>query len=322
MKILASAQENSVDCAIREIRENFNVLSLEKLAKGVFVFETDDVLKNFQPIFVRYFLPISTEKQLNDNGLIIEELFENNNLSKDDIFVLHLSVLDESIDKTAILNDCLKYFKENSMVINPKIANKIIGLIIFKNKIYFGISTIKESLSSWALGECRYKYEENQISRAEFKLLEALEHFNTDVSKYKTALDLGAAPGGWSKVLLNKGLNVVAVDPAELDNNLLSNNKLRHYKGLSQDFFRKCKNTYDIVVNDMKMDAKKSIEITEEATKYLNRDGIIIMTLKLDPNREFDEVKDCIKIIKNKYEIIGVHQLFHNRSEATIAFKI
>jgi len=318
MKILASAQENSVDCAIREIRENFNISNLEKLAKGVFVFETDDVLKNFRPIFVRYLLPISVEKTIKEFNA--KDLFKN--ISKDDIFVLHLSILDESIEKDNILANCLNYFRENNITINPKKADKIIGLVVFANKVYFGISTIKDSLSSWALGECRYKYEENQISRAEFKLLEAFEYFDIDVSKYKTALDLGAAPGGWSRVLLNKGLNVVAVDPAELDVSLIENKKLRHYKGLSQDFFRKCKNTYDVIVNDMKMDSKKSIEITTEATKYLNKNGVVIMTLKLNPNREYDEVKECIEIIKNKFEIIGIHQLFHNRSEVTVSFKI
>ncbi|MDD2840172.1 MAG: SAM-dependent methyltransferase [Rickettsiales bacterium] len=319
-KILAAAQENSIDCAIREIRENFEISQIEKLTKGVFTFETNETLENFKPIFVRYLLPISIEKQLNDLNIV--DLFKDINFSKNDIFVLHLSVLDNSISKENILADCLKYFKENNITINPKIANKIIGLIIFKNKLYFGISTVKESLSSWVLGECRFKKEDEQISRAEFKLLEAFEYFDIDLSNYKNALDLGAAPGGWSRVLLNQCLNVVAVDPAELNESLLSNKKLYHYRGLSQDYFKKLKDKkYDVIANDMKMDTRNSIEIIEEATKYLNKDGIVIMTLKLDPSREFEEVKECIEIIKKKYEIIGVHQLFHNRSEITILFK-
>ncbi|HSQ97918.1 MAG TPA: SAM-dependent methyltransferase [Rickettsiales bacterium] len=317
MKILASAQENSINCAIKEVREKFNVLKVEKLSKGVFVFETDDELGDFKPIFVRYLLQIYIEKPLDE--LNIADLFKN--LSKDDIFVFHLSVLDDSVSKDNVLADCLKYFKENNIKINPKEASKIIGLVIFENKVYFGVSTIKESLSSWPLGECRFKYEEEQVSRAEFKLLEALEYFNIDLSKYKNAIDLGAAPGGWTRILLNKGLNVIAVDPAELDNNLTKNKNLYHYRGLSQDFFRKNKNKFDIIVNDMKVDTKKSIQITEEAMRYLNKNGVVIMTLKLNPNREFEEVKECMKIISEKYNIVGVHQLFHNRSEATIIFK-
>lgn len=317
MKILASAQENSINCAIKEVREKFNVLKVEKLSKGVFVFEIDEEFSGFRPIFVRYLLPISVEKEFAEVNL--SDLFGN--LSRDDVFVFHLSALDESVSKDNVLADCLKYFRENNIKINPKEASKIIGLVIFQSKVYFGVSKIKESLSSWPLGECRFKYEEEQVSRAEFKLLEALEYFNIDLSGYKNALDLGASPGGWSRVLLNKGMNVVAVDPAELDESLIENKNLYHFRGLSQDFFRRNKSKFDIVVNDMKMDTKKSIQITEEAMRYLNKNGVVIMTLKLNPNREFEEVKECMKIISEKYIVVGVHQLFHNRSEATVVFK-
>ncbi len=56
-----------------------------------------------------------------------------------------------------------------------------------------------------------------EISRAEFKLLEALEVFGVSLPSRGRALDLGAAPGGWTRLLLEASLSVVAVDPANLD---------------------------------------------------------------------------------------------------------
>jgi 23S rRNA (cytidine2498-2'-O)-methyltransferase len=325
MKILATAQENSLAYAIHEIQENLNVSQICKLTKGVFTFETQESLENFKPIFVRYLMPISIEKEINvEDDLDIQELFKDIKCSNNDVFILHFSILDShsELNKANIIAKCLKYFKESGIIINPKTANKIICLTIFNNKLYFGISTITESLNSWPLGECRFKYETNQICRAEFKLLEAIEYFKIKLLNYKNALDLGAAPGGWTRILLEKGLHVTAVDPAELNESLSINNNLFHYRGTSQNFFREYNSEkYDIIVNDMKMDTKKSIKIMEEAAKHLKNNGIIIITLKLNPNRELEEVKECIKLIKNNYEIIGIHQLFHNRSEATIVFK-
>lgn len=61
-------------------------------------------------------------------------------------------------------------------------------------------------------GEC-----DASVNRAEFKLKEALEFFGINLSGIKRALDIGAAPGGWTHHLLSQGIRVVAVDNAVLD---------------------------------------------------------------------------------------------------------
>ena len=69
------------------------------------------------------------------------------------------------------------------------------------------------------LDEFRYagKSEERKISRASFKLAEAIELFRIDTSRLKIILDIGAAPGSWSVHFSNLGAKVVAVDNALLD---------------------------------------------------------------------------------------------------------
>ena len=54
-------------------------------------------------------------------------------------------------------------------------------------------------------------------SRAYFKLAEALDLAGVEDLGGKRALDLGAAPGGWTECLLDRGASVVAVDPGALD---------------------------------------------------------------------------------------------------------
>lgn len=55
------------------------------------------------------------------------------------------------------------------------------------------------------------------ISRAGHKIREAVEFFGIDMSDVKSALDIGAAPGGWTEFLLGRGATVLAVDRASLD---------------------------------------------------------------------------------------------------------
>jgi 23S rRNA (cytidine2498-2'-O)-methyltransferase len=54
-------------------------------------------------------------------------------------------------------------------------------------------------------------------SRAYSKLVEALTHFQIRLEAGQSVLELGAAPGGATLALLERGMSVVAVDPAKMD---------------------------------------------------------------------------------------------------------
>ena len=84
------------------------------------------------------------------------------------------------------------------------------------NWAFIGLSLASHNISDWAGGVRRFRREKEQISRAEFKMLEAFEAFTSTCPPAASLLDLGAAPGGWTRVLRQKGQYVTAVDPAEL----------------------------------------------------------------------------------------------------------
>jgi 23S rRNA (cytidine2498-2'-O)-methyltransferase len=81
---------------------------------------------------------------------------------------------------------------------NPE---QVLSLVCTPTHGYLGFSLAVENLSTWAGGVHRFKREKEQISRAEFKLLEILNLFQLSLSAGDTALDLGAAPGGWTRIL-------------------------------------------------------------------------------------------------------------------------
>jgi len=90
--------------------------------------------------------------------------------------------------------------------------------------------------------------EEPAVSRAEFKLREAIHKFDVSIEKCQ-ALDLGAAPGGWTKVLADAGVEVTAVDPGELDPVIGGLPNVKHIKSRVEDW--QCDQKYDLIVNDI-----------------------------------------------------------------------
>jgi 23S rRNA (cytidine2498-2'-O)-methyltransferase len=176
-------------------------------------------------------------------------------------------------------------------------------------------------VSDWAGGVRRFKREEGQISRAEFKLLEAMESFGLSLQAGDAALDLGAAPGGWTRVLRKYGMNVVAVDPAVLDARLASDVTVTHVREVAQSYLSKTDEQFDVILNDMRMDARDSAQIMVKAARNLKASGWALLTLKLPKKRMVSFYTSALAVMRESYDVIGARQLFHNRSEVTVALK-
>ncbi len=185
--------------------------------------------------------------------------------------------------------------------------------------LYAGVSSVEENLSPFVGGARRYAHKDGMISRAECKLMEATELFSLHFPKDGTALDLGAAPGGWTRVLRTKGLTVHAVDPALLSAPLQADLGIIHHRQTAQEFLRSWDGaSFDLIVNDMKMDAKESARILCGAQSLLAPDGLAIMTLKL-PRQHWQKLtNETLRLLEGSYRIRNARQLYHNRSEVTV----
>ncbi len=102
----------------------------------------------------------------------------------------------------------------------------IVYLVFIADSIIAG-HAIASLRSNYALDKFRgiNSSEQNKVNRAEFKLEEAVEFFGIDLKKVNAALDIGAAPGGWTHYLTDSGVKVVAIDNAFLDYRKLCANK-------------------------------------------------------------------------------------------------
>lgn len=284
----------------------------------------NDVYKK-QIVFTRHLQPINILVEINNDSNDL------NNILKIKTQIIDLLNLNESIsiqirinNKQLIFNklDLLNNLQDElkTFTIDNKNPEQIISIFINENSCLVGVSKTNLNLSKWSGGECRYS-ETNIISRSEFKLLELFEYFKIDFTKYNKAVDLGCAPGGWSKVLLEKNIKVVGIDPAEVSQNLQQYDNFTHFQQTSEEFVKINKNTFDLIVNDMKMAYGKSIKIVSSLIKYLNKNGLIIITIKLNQNDK-NEINNIINSIKSNYNILFIKQLFYNRNEFTCVLNL
>jgi 23S rRNA (cytidine2498-2'-O)-methyltransferase len=208
--------------------------------------------------------------------------------------------------------------EEGKVAINVRAPDQILSILCTTDTAYLGLSAALDNLSDWAGGMRRFAREEGQISRAEFKLLEAFEIFALDLAPNGVALDLGAAPGGWTRVLRQRAQYVTAVDPAELDPRLAADRYVRHKRMTAEQYLAAEPDTFDLIVNDMRMDARDSARLMVAYARQLYPHGAAIMTLKLPHHDRRAVIDQSLKLLGRAYRVAGARHLFHNRSEITL----
>lgn len=321
MKYIITCNENSKQHLIDELNFHQIKADLKWFNHTEALLDIDADLESFTKmhtnlplIFIRHYfkvdgtLPLEIAEKLSDTVTFTNEIFSIQLRSPQEIRKHLTQMRNQWVD--AILD------KGNTLdVKNPEV---VISVYATDEVLYYGIASIDDLPSRWSAGEIHFSKKIDSISRAEFKLREIFDTFPLRPVGY-VAVDLGAAPGGWTRVLHEMEYEVYAIDPAELDFRLVDVEGIHHYAMTSQDFIEA--NPYfecDILVNDMKMDAKVSISLFKEAAKQLNKDGIGIITIKLSKDYNYNDVIDAMNRMRHNFEILYARQLFHNRNEFTI----
>ncbi len=285
------------------------------------------VFRDRPPIFIRHICPAQMEIQMEGSAADLEILARSalalfRGVQTPGSFSVQTVSLGESERsyKRFEVNSAVSEALKNLSPLDVKHPEWIVSIVQVKSRAYLGVSRARDNLSAWAGGARRFAREENQVSRAEFKLMEALETFGVALPQEGLALDFGAAPGGWTRVLRGYGMKVVAIDPALLDERVVSDPGVTHFQGTTQEYMRdgqKC----DVIVNDMRMDALLSCQIMGEAAGILNAGGFAIMTLKLPHDNQLKHVRRAMDQLAIWYDIPCARQLFHNRSEVTVLLR-
>lgn len=244
---------------------------------------------------------------------------------------LWLEVLDTN-DGKELSNFCRKFEAplRKALIKAGKLKESANGprlLLTFKSgrEVFVGVADADNS-AMWPMGIPRLKFPRQAPSRSTLKLEEAWHHFipreqwDTRLASGMTAVDLGASPGGWTWQLVNRDIEVMAVDNGPMNEELLESGLVGHYR--ADGFAFRPKRAVDWMVCDIVEKPAKNAALLETwIGEGLCREAVV--NLKLPMKQRYAEVKRLLERIadglaeRGVKANIGCKQLYHDREEVT-----
>ncbi len=280
-------------------------------------------------VFIRHWFYAQQIIELPDKqdrvGPILKQALELEACQDLDILLLDtnegksLSALSKSIAKH--LSRELK--RENKIDVDESWRAQL--LFVSGDQAYFG-QTYTRNVSSWLGGIPRLKAPRAAPSRATLKLEEAWHHFipknewPVRLAPGKKAVDLGAAPGGWTWQLVQKSMFVEAVDNGPMDESLMESGQVHHHREDGFSFTPK-KSVYWLVCDIADKPARVAGLIARWASERWCTEAVF--NLKLPMKKRYEAVQAAAEQIQSKLENAGINyelrfkQLYHDREEVT-----
>jgi 23S rRNA (cytidine2498-2'-O)-methyltransferase len=186
----------------------------------------------------------------------------------------------------------------------------------------------------WPLGIPRLKLPREAPSRSALKIEEAWLTLMSEAERGRwlapglTAVDLGAAPGGWTWQLARKSLRVVAVDNGPLREHVLDTGLVEHVRA---DGFRyRPKKGVDWVVCDM-VEQPSRVAALMAAWLAEGHARAALFNLKLPMKKRWQETRLCLDGLRDSLAgatprgarsgstwDLRAKQLYHDREEITV----
>ena len=190
------------------------------------------------------------------------------------------------------------------------------GAMLSATELAFGDVSAEHLLSPFRGGKARMSVAADSPSRASRKVEEALNWLGVSPGAADTCVDLGAAPGGWSWALLDKRCRVIAVDPAELREDVRDHPKLRHEQVSA--FGYAPPDPADWLFCDM---AWRPVEVARMLAKWARRGyaRMLVSNVKLPMKQKALIVREVREVVHGGgWKDVRTRQLYHDRDEITL----
>lgn len=194
-------------------------------------------------------------------------------------------------------------------------------VLVEPDQWWAGLHLARSGASRWPGGVRPEVLPPEAVSRAYLKMAEALRWSRLPMEPGDRVVELGSAPGGASQALLQRGLWVTGIDPAEMHPQVLQHPRFRHWRKRAKDVPRRQFREFRWLTADMNVAPNYVLDVVGElATRDdLHFDGLLL-TLKLIDWKLADKIPEYLQRIGRwGFAEVRARQLQHNRQEICVA---
>jgi 23S rRNA (cytidine2498-2'-O)-methyltransferase len=170
-------------------------------------------------------------------------------------------------------------------------------------------------LSPYPKGEIPIAVDKAAPSRAFAKLVEAEQRLGRRILPGETCVDLGAAPGSWTYVALNRGAQVIAVDRAPLRDDLMRNPSLRFHRADAFKFVPDA--PVDWLICDVIAEPVRSMELVLDWVRH-KRTRHFVVTIKFKGQADYALLEQLKHGLPPLCDEFFLSRLCANKNEACV----
>jgi 23S rRNA (cytidine2498-2'-O)-methyltransferase len=173
----------------------------------------------------------------------------------------------------------------------------------------------------WPGGFSGVKLPPHAVSRAYLKMEEAIRWSQFPLQAGQRCAEIGSAPGGAAQALLDRGLHVIGIDPAEMHPDVLAHPNFTHLRKRGADVRRREFRKVRWLFSDMNVAPETMLETVEGIVTHGEADVRgLILTLKLLDWEMAERIPEYLFRIRTwGYKELHARQLQHNRQEICVA---
>lgn len=223
---------------------------------------------------------------------------------------------------------------KNELKDEPKDENQgaiLHALFLSGNEVVLGYSYVHNS-SHHIMGIPRLKFPNAAPSRSTLKLDEAFLHFiprdqwDKRLTSGLNAVDLGAAPGGWTYQLVRRGMMVTSIDNGAMAESLMETGQVKHKMMDGFKFIPSKQNNYWLVCDMIEKPQRVAKLMAEWLLRGYCKEAIFNLKLPMkgryqQVNEDLETIKDLFNHYNVKYELFAKH-LYYDREEVTVHARI
>ncbi len=201
------------------------------------------------------------------------------------------------------------------------LGSKVLDVVLIEpNQWLIGYHLAEERFQCWPGGSFPVAAPPEMISRAYLKMSEAVAWSGLPIESGDAIVEIGSAPGGACQRLLDLGLVVTGVDPAEMDPLIASHERFTHWRSKSAGLKRRQFAKFRWLAADANVAPNYTLDAVEDIVTYPSSafEGLLL-TFKLSSYELAEKMPEYLGRIGSwGFPRVEVRQLASNRRECCV----